>query len=151
MRKLTIYPFLISTSVFGITACVTAVLYSLSSGDNLLKSDDPYVLGLVLACVNAIAALIFFILGEIKITFFKPIPSLIIYYCLLTIYSLFLEYIGGEASVYGYIFLASIALSLPILLMFLVYSDKHMIIYTGIVSGLIYLIGYTYVASVQTI
>lgn len=147
MNKITTYPFVVSAGLFGMVAFIAALLYSLILGANLTYSDDPYIIGFFLACVNALAALVYFVLKEVKLKWFKPTISVVIYYCLLTIYFLFIEYIGGEASGYGYFFLTAMVLSLPILLIFIIYSSSRRTVYAGILSGLIYFIGHAYVLS----
>lgn len=146
MNKLTIYPFLASASTFGATAFVTVLLLSVFFGMNPMRSDDPYIIGFALASFNTMAALIFFILREIKLKWLEPEPSLLSFYLLLIIFSLFVEYKGGEGAGYGYIFLISLALSSPILLIFIFYSKHRKLLYIGMTGGLIYFFGYLFIS-----
>jgi hypothetical protein len=147
MKIISSFPFIASVSLFGMVAFFAVLLYSLIKGASLVHSDDPYIIGLVLGCVNALGALIYLVLNEVNIKWLKPITSMIIYYCLIAAYCLIVEYIGGEASGYGYFFLTAIVLSIPVLLIFIIYVGSRRVFYTGIVSGLLYFVGYAHVLS----
>ncbi len=149
MKRLSTFPFIASFGLFGLVAFIAATIHAVVFWENLISSDDPYIIGFFLACVTAIASLIYFLLCELKIKWLKPTQTVVIYYTLWVAYCLIIEFIGGEASGYGYFFLISIALSLPILILFIIYSERREAIYTGIFGGLIYFIGYTYVLSIR--
>lgn len=147
MNKITKKPFVSSISLFGLTAFITSVSYSLTMGNSLIYSDDPYIIGFALACITAFGSFIYFSTNEFGIKFIKPISSLLVYYLLISIYCLTVEFIGGEASGYGYLFLTIIILSLPVLILFIIYSYSYRVIYAGVFSGVIYFLGYIYVLS----
>ena len=145
MKKITIYPFLASASVFGATAFVSSLLFSLYGGDSLLRSDNTYVIGFVLAFFNSVAGLIYFILREIKLNWLKPIPGLASYYLLLVIFFLYIEYLGGEGAGFGFLAIALLALAFPILLIQVYYSSNSKHLYVGFIGGVIYIFGYIFV------
>lgn len=147
LNKISTYPFAASTGLFGGVALIATLLYALIIGDSLTHSDDPYIIGLVLACVTAIASLIYLLLKELKLNWLKPTQSIGIYYALLASYCIFIEYIGGEGSDYGYFFLSCIALSSPAFILLVIYPASNRAINYGIISGVIYLLGYIYVLS----
>ena len=149
MNKITTNPFIASAGVFGVVALVASLLYSLIFGASLFSSDDPYIIGLIPGCVTAFASLVYLLLKELNLKYFKPTQSIIIYYSLLATYCLFIEYIGGEASGFGYFFLTSIILSLPAFILLIRYPASSRTINYGIICGLIYLLGYFYILSIR--
>ncbi len=145
--KITPLSFTVSAGLFGMIALTTTLLYSLVMGTDLIRSDDPYIIGLALASITSLASLMYLLLKEINYKWLNPNYCAAAYYLVLSAYCLFIEYIGGEVSGYGYFFLSSIALSFPAFLLVVFYPGIQKYIKYGVASGLIYLIGYIYVLS----
>lgn len=145
--KISTYPFTVSAALFGIVALTTALLYSLIMGDSLIRSDDPYIIGLVVSAITSIASLIYFSMKELDIKWLNSNYCITIYYVLLSAYCLFIEYIGGEASGYGYFFLSAIAMSFPAFIVVAYYPAVSEFKKYGFIGGAVYFSGYIYVLS----
>jgi len=145
--KISPYPFTVSASLFGIVALIAAILYSLIMRDSLLRSDDPYIIGLVMAVITLLATLTYLLLKELELKWLNPNYCATIYYVFLSVYCLFIEYIGGEASGYGYFFLSAIAMSFPAFIVVVYFPVISKFKKYGFLAGALYFTGYIYVLS----
>ncbi len=145
--KITSFPFTVSAALFGVVALTATLVYSLIIGASLIRSDDPYIIGLVLASITALASFMYLLLKEIKFRWLNANYCIAAYYAILTAYCMLIEYIGGEASGYGYFYLSSIALTIPAFLLVVLCRRIKKYIRYGILSGLLYLAGYIHVLS----
>lgn len=140
--KISLYPFIVSAALFGFVSLVVSILYSLIMGDRLMQSDDSYIIGFILAAVTSVALLIYLLLKELKVKWAPANYCATGYYLLISAYCLFIEYIGGEASGYGYFFLLGIFASFPAFILVVYCPSVIKFKKYGFLCAMLYLVGY---------
>jgi len=142
MFKSTLKDFIKISCVFGVIALVATLTGSVITGDSLMTSDNPYLMGYFFASLNTIAALIYFLVKKISVKHRNAITSIVVYFLVFVTYCFLIEFSGGEAAGWGYMMLIGAVIFLPVFIILIRYSNTLTFRIIGLTSLVIFLAGY---------
>jgi len=132
--------------LFGMIAFIVAIGFGLFfESRSILTTDDPYIIGMVIATIYAIAGEFYFISeyyrqGSGKWWFSTSISIVVLYF-------LFVEFfVGGEASGYGYMFITWTLAGLPPSVFYLYYHREKLMQVIAYICAVIFVTGFLFMA-----
>jgi len=139
MKNFILTNFVKITCVFGLIALISTITIGLYTNESFVKSDDAYLMACFLACLNTIAALIYFLAKHLSSKHKNAVISIAAYFLVFGAFCLLIELTNSQITGLGYILLKGVAISLPILIIALRFSDRLAFRVLGLLSLLIYI------------